>query len=399
VVDYVHRWSERTEMPMSRLVGWLGLPRSKFYHWRTRYGLANEHNAQVPRDFWLEDWEKVAIVGYARAHPLEGYRRLAFRMLDDDIVAVSPSSVYRVLVEAELMRRWERKLSKKGTGFHQPTKPHEHWHIDVTYINICGTFYYLCSVLDGYSRYIVHWDIREAMTERDVEVILQRALEKFPGVHPRIISDNGPQFIAKDLKAFIRLVGMTHVRISPGYPQSNGKKERFYQTLKTECIRPGTPLSLEDARRLVAAFIEHYNTVRLHSALGYIAPVDKLEGRAEAIWAERDRKLAEAREARRLRRAQARQRGDIPHDLTLREETPIIHLAGETDAGPAGEHPARDSRLGRRMTVEGEPSRSPTPHRRRRRRGHPEPLDASENSRLPQASESLISEGRLSSSR
>lgn len=83
----MHYWSERTELPMSSLIGWLGLPRSKFYDWRQRYGLANEHNAPVPRDFWLEDWEKVAIVGYARAHPLEGYRRLAFRMLDDDIAA------------------------------------------------------------------------------------------------------------------------------------------------------------------------------------------------------------------------------------------------------------------------------------------------------------------------
>ena len=356
----------------------------------------------MPRDFWLEDWEKVAIVGYARAHPLEGYRRLAFMMLDDDIAAVSPSSVYRVLVEAELMRRWERKLSKKGTGFVQPTKPHEHWHVDVTYINICGTFYYLCSLLDGYSRYIVHWDIREAMTERDVEVILQRALEKFPGVHPRIISDNGPQFIAKDLKAFIRQVGMTHVHISPGYPQSNGKKERFFETLKSECIRPGTPLSLKDARRLVAAFVEHYNAVRLHSALGYVAPLDKLEGRAEAIWAERDRKLAEAREARRLRRAAAQQRTPSSEPLTSGKETPIIRLAGETHAGPAGEHPARDSRPGRRMTVEGEPPCSPVPHRRTRRQGHPEPPHASENSDWPQASrlsESLIPKGGLSSSR
>ena len=237
------------------------------------------------------------------------------------------------------------------------------------------------------------------MTERDVEVILQRAREKFPDAHPRIISDNGPQFIANDFKAFIRLCGMTHVRISPGYPQSNGKKERFYQTLKSECIRPGTPLSLEDARRLVAAFVEHHNTVRLHGALGYVTPADKLEGRAEAIWAERDRKLAEAREARRLRRAEAR-RGDPSSELlTFRKEMPIIHLAGETDAGPAGEHRARDSRPGRRILVEGEPSRSPNPHHALSVPGYPEPPDASENSRLPQASESLISESRLSSSR
>ncbi|MBN1837464.1 MAG: IS3 family transposase [Spirochaetales bacterium] len=402
MVDYVHYWCERTAMPMSRLVGWLGLARSKFYDWRERYGLANEHNAPVPRDFWLEDWERAAIVVYARAHPLEGYRRLAFMMLDDDVVAVSPSSVYRVLVEAQLMHRWERKLSKKGTGFVQPLRAHEHWHVDVTYINLCGTFYYLCSLLDGYSRYLVHWEIRERMTEQDVEVVVQRAREKFPDARPRIISDNGPQFIAKDFKEFLRLAGMTHVRISPGYPESNGKKERFYQTLKSECIRPGTPLSLEDARRIIAAFIEHYNTVRLHSAIGYVAPLDKLEGRAEAIWAERDRKLAEGRETRRARRAEARLHGSAAQLLTPAKETPMIHPAGETDAGSAGEHPARDSRPGRRMTVEGEPTGSPNPHPLAGGMGHPEPPDASENSDWPKASrlsESLISEGCLSSSR
>jgi len=168
------------------------------------------------------------------------------------------------------------------------------------------TFYYLCSVLDGYSRYIVHWDLRESMTEADIEIILQGAREKFPGVTPRIISDNGPQFIAKDFKTFIRICGMTHVRTSPYYPQSNGKLERWHKTIKSECIRPGTPLSLADARRLIAEYVEHYNTVRLNSAIGYLAPTDKLEGRERVIFAERDRKIEEARDRRKARRQAVR---------------------------------------------------------------------------------------------
>ena len=132
------------------------------------------------------------------------------------------------------------------------------------------------------------------MTERDVETIVQRARERFPEARPRIISDNGPQFIAWEFKQFIRLCGMTHVRTSPYYPQSNGKMERWFKTLKRECIRVKTPLSLEDARRLVAEFVRHFNTVRLHSAIGYVAPADKLAGREEAIWSERKRKLAAA---------------------------------------------------------------------------------------------------------
>ncbi|TLN09750.1 IS3 family transposase, partial [bacterium] len=226
--------------------------------------MVNEHNAWIPRDCWLEEWEEEAIVRFYRDHPVEGYRRLTYMMMDADIVAVSPSSVYRVLKRRDLLGRWNRRSSRKGHGFEQPIQPHEHWHTDISYINICGTFYYLCAVLDGYSRLIVHWEIREAMTQRDVETIIQRAREKFPEARPRIISDNGPQFVAKDFKEFIRLCGMTHVRTSPHYPQSNGKIERWNQSLKRECIRPKTPPSVEDARRVVARFVEEYNTLRLH---------------------------------------------------------------------------------------------------------------------------------------
>ena len=100
---------------------------------------------------------------------------------------------------------------------------------------------------------------------------------------------------------------MSHVRTSPYYPQSNGKIERWHRILKEDCLRPGTPLTLEDARRIVGKFVEHYNTVRLHSALGYITPKDKLAGTEKAIFDARDRKLEEARERRKHRRQQARQ--------------------------------------------------------------------------------------------
>jgi putative transposase len=262
----------------------------------------------VPRDHWLTEDEKERIRVFARQHALEGYRRLTFMMLDTDVVACSPASVYRVLKVSGLLAGQSPVPSKKGTGFAQPLAPHDHWHVDVSYLNIAGTFYFLCSVLDGCSRFIVHWEIREKMEENDVETILQRAREAHPGVKPRIITDNGPQFIAKDFKEFIRIAGMTHVKTSPYYPQSNGKIERWHKTLKGDCIRVRVPLSLEDARRLVADFVEHYNTVRLHSAIGYITPKDKLEGREKGIFAERDRKLAEARERRRCQRQSEQQR-------------------------------------------------------------------------------------------
>ena len=144
------------------------------------------------------------------------------------------------------------------------------------------------------------------MTEADVETIIQRARERFPDAWSRIISDNGPQFVAKDFKEFIRICGMTHVRTSAYYPQSNGKIERWHRSVKFECIRPGTPLSLEDAQRLVADYVRRYNDERLHSAIGYVTPADKMAGRDLAIFAEPDRKLEAARERRQKAREASR---------------------------------------------------------------------------------------------
>lgn len=302
MIDFVARMAEKTELPVRRFVGWLEVKPGKFYDWRERYGNANEHNTLVPRDHWLEDWEKEAIIRFRAQYPLEGYRRLTYMMLDAEVVAVSPTSTYRVLKSAGLLDRWNRTPSKKGTGFHQPTGPHQHWHMDISYINLGGTFYYLCAVLDGYSRFIVHWEIRPAMKEVDVELVLQRAPEKFPEARPRMITDNGPQFVAKDFKIFIREAGMTHVRTSPYYPQSNGKMEAWNKTVKVETIRPESPETLDEVLTLVGRHVEYYNHVRLHSAIGWVAPADKLAGREKAIWAERDRRLEAAREARRLKR-------------------------------------------------------------------------------------------------
>ena len=225
-------------------------------------------------------------------------------MMDANIVACSPSTVHRLLSSADLLQRFSKRPTKKGTGFQQPLAAHDHWHIDVSYLNIRGTFYFCATILDGFSRKVIHWDIRPEMKELDIEAIVQYAKEQYPEARPRIISDNGPQFIANDFKSFVRLSGMTHVRTSPYYPQSNGKIERYHRTLKSDCIRTKCPLSLEEAKRVVKQFVGDYNDRRLHSAIGYITPSDMLAGKQKAIHEERDRKLEEAREDRAKIRAQ-----------------------------------------------------------------------------------------------
>ncbi len=332
IVDYVRQWSEKTELAVGRFIAWLGITESKYHTWQHRYGKANEHNGRVPRDFWLEDWEKQAVVDFHRKHPEDGYRRLTYMMLDEGVVAVAPSTVWRILNGAGLLQRRPWQESRKGKGFEQPLEVHEHWHIDISYLNISGTFFYLCSVLDGCSRFLLHWELRESMREADVEIVLQRARERYPDARPRIISDNGPQFVARDFKEFIRVAGMTHVRTSPYYPQSNGKIERWHKSLKSECVRPGTPLTLEDARRLVGRYVDEYNHVRLHSAIGYVTPAARLEGRHQQIHNQRDVRLEAARLARQQKRRQCGQKpGPETLDLTAIPADTLI--AGQNGSG------------------------------------------------------------------
>ena len=393
VVKYVQYWSDRAEVPVSRLTGWLGLGRAKYYDWQARRGRPNAHNAPVPRWFWLLPEEREAIVAFRHEYPLEGYRQLTYMMIDAEVAFASPSTVYRVLKEQGLLGRPADPASAKGQGFDQPTEPHEHWHMDISYLNICGTFFYLCGVLDGFSRYVVHWELRERMTRQDVAIILQRGAEKFPDARPRIITDNGPQFIARDFKAFIHLCGMTHVNTSPYYPQSNGKYERWNRSVKAECIRPQTPLSVDDARRVVDRFVAHYNEVRLHSAIGYVTPKDKLQGRAEQVLARRREKL----QAARRRRKETREQGRSESNLTPVQTCCRIPLAGETEASSAEEQLARDNRSGKRRDIAAEAA--PTGRSRAHTASLTDPPDASENLGSQTASYILKPEPDLSISR
>jgi transposase InsO family protein len=173
----------------------------------------------------------------------------------------------------------DRKIatpSEKSTGYIQPTKIQQEWHVDVSYINDGGTFYFLISVLDGYSPYIVHQELRETMKELDIELVIAKGTEKHPGVKPRIISDNDPKVIAKDFKEFVREYGLTHVRTSPYYPQSNGKLERWHGSLRSERIRPSCPATKDEAEKRIAKYVDYYNLTRLHSGIGYITPTDCL---------------------------------------------------------------------------------------------------------------------------
>jgi len=250
--------------------------------------------------------EREAIVAQKREHPEIGYRRLAYMMLDEGIATVPPSSVYRVLKQAGLSSRWtggDNKSHKKG--FEQPRRIHEQWHSDIAYLNTLGTNYFFISVLDGPCRCIVHHEVRLDMSTTDVEIVIERALAELPSRYrdgagsprPRLITDKGSQCVSAQFKAYLRERDISHSRARPYHPQSNGKIERFHKSLKGECVRVTAMADLEEARRLIAEYVEEYNTQRLHSALpcagevleggtvNYLTPADRKREGARACWA------------------------------------------------------------------------------------------------------------------
>ena len=150
-------------------------------------------------------------------------------------------------------------------------------------------------LIDGYSRFIINHELRTHMQEFDVELVVQRAIEIYPEAKPRLISDNGSQFISKDFASYLRTVELQHIRTSVMYPQSNGKIERFHRTINEECLQRDSKINLEDARNQIAKYIEYYNKVRLHSSLYYLTPDDYVNGRIYVRLEVRRKKLAEAR--------------------------------------------------------------------------------------------------------
>jgi len=284
----------------------IGLKKVTYYRWLRRTGQPNRHNGKIPKSHWLTPEEIKKIENYARKHYSfndyylrDGYRRIAYNMLDEDIVAASASSVYRVLKDAGLLNQWNTaKKNLKGSGFKQPDGPHRHWHTDIKYLNFNGTFLFLISVIDGYSRYIIHHEIRQTMTSYDTELTVQKAKDKFPGVKPRIITDNGAQYISKEFKQFIKQAELEHITTSVKYPQGNGKIERFHRSINQECLRIISPLTLDEYKIYVEDYINFYNSKRLHASLNYLTPEDYLLGRKEEKLTLRESKLEKAEQER-----------------------------------------------------------------------------------------------------
>jgi transposase InsO family protein len=288
----VMRLKELTGLLLEDLLRFAGISMRTWREWQTRHGQETRHNNNTPKNHHLTPEEIMAIVIYCSVHSLKGYRMLCWEMVDRDVAFVSPCSVYNVIKRHNLGKKWAELEEAMKKGFDQPLSVHEQWHIDFSYIRIGGAFYYFLGILDGYSRRLLNWRLCRNMEGLNAEILVAETKEIYPEAKsPRLISDNGSQFISKDFKELMAYLELEHTFTSANHPQSNGKLERFHRTLKTEHVRRSAYLSYEDACIRIASWVAYYNGERLHSAVCYLTPDDVFYGRKEKRIAERKEKL------------------------------------------------------------------------------------------------------------
>ncbi|QEP30376.1 MULTISPECIES: IS3 family transposase [Paracoccaceae] len=308
------RTVEASHLPARQTLAMLGIPRTTYYRWYDRWsegGLdALEDTPSHPGSVWnrLPDETRADIIEFALEHedltPLE----LAVKYTDEKQYFVSESSVYRILKAEDLVTAPAHIVMKAANEFRdKTTRPNELWQTDFTYLKVLGWgWFYLSTILDDYSRHIIAWKLCTTMKAEDVTDTLDLALEASGCdcatvvAKPRLLSDNGASYIAGDLADYLDEKGMDHIRGAPYHPQTQGKIERWHQTMKNRVLLehyflPG------DLERQIGAFVEYYNNQRYHESLGNLTPADVYYGRAEQILKQREEIKRKTMLTRRLR--------------------------------------------------------------------------------------------------
>jgi len=309
VIVQVNGWSGWSK---ARCLGLLGVSRTAYYRWRRsvgRWGAERpSKGTRLPPHAVLPE-EREAVVAYALEHASVRHRELAWKMVDEDVAYLSPSTVYRILREQGLVSRWRpERRKRRREQWEKSSGPDERWQSDIRYIGVRWRKYYLVLFLDEYSRYVVHYEVMCYLDGDTVSLEAQRALETLGGrARPEIQTDNGSGYISGEFKRVLSEHGVGHVRITPHCPEENGLVERTHRTL-AEALDEVELRDLAHARTVVDEIVRWYNEERLHSALHFLRPIDYYRGDPESLLEERRVKLAEARQRRRETNLGIRQR-------------------------------------------------------------------------------------------
>jgi len=304
---------EQSHLPANRTLDQLGIARRTFYRWYDRYldggPEALEDRPSAPSRVWNRIPAEIhgQIIELALEQSKLSPRELAVRFTDEKRYFVSEASVYRLLKAHDLITSPAYVVIKAANEFHtKTTRPNEMWQTDFTYFKIIGWgWMYLSTVLDDYSRYIISWKLCSTMRAEDVTDTLELALtasgcESAQVAHrPRLLSDNGSSYIAGDLAEWLEDRGIRHIRGAPFHPQTQGKIERWHQTLKNRILLENYYLP-GDLEAQINAFVDHYNHQRYHEAIGNLTPADVYFGRGNTILLERERIKRQTIQRRRL---------------------------------------------------------------------------------------------------
>jgi len=316
VCELVAETKRRSGWAARRTLTVLGISPTSYYRWLREEAWAKALPAEPVRPvqvFEALPEEKQAVVDYSLKHPEIRHRELSWRMLDEDVAALSASTVYRILREADLMCRHRGRQKRYREEFEQAWHADERWGTDLMHIKLGAATYYFVAFIDEYSRYIVHWELLDRMDGPSVSIAAQAALETLPRneqgeleTAPEIRSDNGSGYISGDFRSVLEHHGLTHQRITPNCPEENGIMERANRTFR-EALEEHELSNRFTAEDALSKIIEWYNRERLHSSLGYLRPVDYYRGEPESLHEARRRKLSAARHRRKEKNLQLRQ--------------------------------------------------------------------------------------------
>jgi len=301
-------WSAR------QTLGALEISRGTYYRWLKEAAWGKERPARTTAQaFEALAEEREAVLGYARQHPTIRHRELAWRMVDEDVAYVSPSTVYRILRDAELVCRGRGRRKRYREEMEKASRPDQRWGTDLMYLKVHDANYFYLGFIDEYSRYIVHWELLSGMDGERVSLASQAALETLPRsasgellVKPEIRSDNGSCFLSREFHGVLEHYGLTHVKIKPHCPEENGIMERSNRTLR-EALEEEDLETRHQAEDAIARIVGWYNTDRLHSSLGFLRPIDYYRGEPLVMHEARRQKLAAARHRRREKNFELRQ--------------------------------------------------------------------------------------------